>query len=117
MATWNGELSPRKTFAAMTGVPANSLLSYFPRKMNPCSVKSRGLFAPLRKIRASVFSIRKPLKVPRRQKEGLDNRMKKRLITVENVQYANNRLMDKACKVVLSAEDIVLFEQIWKISL
>jgi len=43
--------------------------------------------------------------------------MKKRLITVENVQYANNRLMDKAWKIVLSAEDIVLFEQIWKISL
>lgn len=67
---------------------------------------------PLRKIRASVFSIRKSLKVLFRQREGLDNRMKKRLITVEDVQRANDRLMGKACKIVLSAEDAALFERI-----
>jgi len=38
--------------------------------------------------------------------------MKKRLITVEDVQRANDRLMGKACKVVLSAEDTALFERI-----
>lgn len=38
--------------------------------------------------------------------------MTKRLITVEDVQRANDRLMGKACRVVLSTEDAVLFERI-----
>lgn len=40
--------------------------------------------------------------------------MKKRLITAEDVQRSNDRLMGKTCKIVLSAEDSVLFERIRK---
>jgi len=38
--------------------------------------------------------------------------MKKRLITVEDVRRTNDRLMGKASRVVLSAEDSALFESI-----
>ena len=38
--------------------------------------------------------------------------MTKRLITIDDVQRTNSRLMGKTCKVVLSTEDIIMFERI-----
>jgi len=38
--------------------------------------------------------------------------MTKRLITVEDIQQTNNRLMGKCHSIVLSPEDTVLFERV-----